>query len=267
MTDELPPGDDELHQDPSDRTSLASLMVGLLVVALMALVAVLGFGARDDGDVVTTDEPDAAPSTTSPTSPTTMAPPEPDPVEPSEPLGADSPIVGLTEARVRNTYVIVRVVERDGEPQMATMDLVPGRINLSVRGDRVVGASTEACDDPALNQAEAPRWLQQACDPRPDTDGPDVTGTLRAPTGADGAGAGGDTLALDVDADSDDYYQGLAVTPDADAMLRQSDGAPLGPQELAEGDTVRIWTAGSCRESSPVQCDIQAIVVQRSPGD
>jgi len=258
MNDELPPGDDELHQDPTDRASLTSLMVGLLVVALMALVATLAFGAGNDGEVVTTNNPDKAPSTTSPT---TIAPtdPEPDPAEPTEPVGGDSSLVGLTEAQVRDIYVIVRVVERDGEPQMATMDLVPGRINLSVQGDQVVGASTEACDD-ALPASESALWFQQACDPTPGTDGPDVIGTLRSDRGDA-------PLALQVDSEGDDYFQGMAVEPGPDAMLRHADGAPLGPQELAAGDEVRIWTASACRESFPVQCDIQAMVVLDSPGN
>ena len=69
-----------------------------------------------------------------------------------------------------------------------------------------------------------------------------------------------------MDTDGDDYYQGMAVEPGPDAMLRGSDGTPLGPQELAAGDQVRVWTSGACRESFPVQCDIQAMVVVRSPG-
>ena len=237
----------------TERASLTSFMVGLLVVALMALVAILAFGARDD--VVSTDDIGTAPSTTSPA---TSAPPTPEPDDPSAPVGADSPLVGLTEAQVRDTYVVVRVVERDGEPLMTTMDLVPGRINLVVQDDRVIGATTESCDD-ALPASESAAWFQQACDPSPGTDGPDVTGTLRS-----SASGGGGLLVLEVDDDSNDYFQGLAVEPGPDAMLRHADGAPLGPQELAAGDEVRIWTAGACRESSPVQCEIEAMVVLSS---
>ena len=59
------------------------------------------------------------------------------------------------------------------------------------------------------------------------------------------------------------YHQGMVVEVDPDrTVVRGSDGAPLSAQDLTADDVVWIWTA-ECAESSPVQCTIDAIVVDR----
>ncbi len=262
------------HDRSDGRAATTSAMVGLVVVALMALVAVLAFAARSDDGVVSSGGDDAAPN---PISPPTMIPTEPEPMVPTQPGGVDSALVGLTEDEVRADYVIVRVVERDGAPLMSTMDLVQGRIDLSVEDDVVVGATTEGCDEiaagatgpsaghqPATGEqpasADVPGWLRQACDPTPGEDGPNVTGTLRQEPGAS-------SLVLDVDDGGDDQFQGMAVRATDATQLRDATGAPIAADGLSAGDRVRVWTAPACRESFPVQCDIQAIVLTRSAGN
>jgi hypothetical protein len=44
-----------------------------------------------------------------------------------------------------------------------------------------------------------------------------------------------------------------------------STGTPLAAADLLPDDVVWIWT-GACAESSPVQCELQAIVVDRPAG-
>ena len=247
MTEPTDPIERPGADTPSKSSSNATL-VGLVIVVLLgvlAVVAVLAFRADDD-DVVSGD----GAGTTAP---------EPDVTEPeepvtSEPLGADSPLVGLTELEVRERYPLVRVVEVDGEPLPATMDLQPGRINLALEGDEVVGATVEGCEDMA---DDAPEWMAQACDPDPDNDGPTTSGKLLADP------AGGEALTLEVGTQGDQYHQGMTVRPAGDeTLIRTLDGTPLMADELLPDDVVYVWT-GTCRESSPVQCDIHAIVVDR----
>ncbi|MDQ2677619.1 MAG: hypothetical protein M3Y51_02660 [Actinomycetota bacterium] len=242
---EPPSGPAAKSSDSSNAT-----VVGLVIVVLLgalALVAILMFRDQNDDEVVTGDD---GVETTAP---------EPDVTEPeepvtSEPLGADSPLVGMTELEVRERYVSVRVVEVDGEPLPATMDLQPGRINLALEGDTVVGATVEGCDE--LGDDAAP-WMAQACDPDPDSDGPNASGKLLADP------AGGDELTLEVGTQGDQYHQGMTVRPASDeTIVRTTDGTPLTADELRPDDVVFVWT-GACRESSPVQCDIHAIVVDR----
>ena len=232
--------------DGSPSTPGKVAVVGVVVLVLMvllAVVAVLAFDAEEDDDVLV-DEPTTAP--------TTMEPSEPEPADPAEPAGADSALVGLTEAEVREMYPVVRVVEVDGEPLATTMDLQPGRINLALDGDTVVGATAEACDELT---GQEPVWMQQSCDPDPGTDGPQADGKLLAD--ADGG------FTLEVGTQGDQYHQGMAVEVDPDrTVVRGSDGAPLSAQDLTADDVVWIWTA-ECAESSPVQCTIDAIVVDR----
>ena len=56
----------------------------------------------------------------------------------------------------------------------------------------------------------------------------------------------------------------VAADPDLTRVL-DSRGTPLSGQDLVAGDVVWIWT-GECAESSPVQCELQAIVVDRPGG-
>ena len=244
------------HHDDPDTTedsrftpaNTAAVAVGLL--AVMVLVAVLGYLAYDaEQDDVVAD----GPAVTLPTVTTTVVPTEP---EPAAPLGADSPLVGLTEAQVRELYPLVRVVQVDGQMSPTTMDLQPGRISLAIEDGTVVGATTEGCDEAS---APDPEWIQQSCDPNPDTDGPDTTGKLLAAAdGADGA------FTLEVGTDGDQYFQGMAVEADPDTTrVLDTNGTPLSGADLLPDDVVWIWTDGTCAESSPVQCNLTAIVVDR----
>lgn len=238
--------DHEPEGDGSRRGTLA-VTIGVATVVLMAVLAAVVL-ATDDGDVLVADEP------TTTEAPTTMVPTEPEPIDPTPGTtpGSESPLVGLTELQVRELYPLVRVVEVDGQALPTTMDLLPGRINLSVADGAVVGATTEGCED--LTD-ESPTWVQQACDPDPENDGPDSFGKLIA--GVDGG------LALEVGFNADEYFQGMAVAPDDMTMVRDTTGAPLAADALVDGDVVWVWTTGACGESSPVQCDMAAIVVDR----
>ena len=249
MSEHSEPQHDDGTADGSDSSARTVAAVGITVLLLMAVLAVAAvvlFDAEDDDVLVD------APATP----PTTMVPSEPEPAEPSAPVGTDSPLVGLTEAEVRERYPLVRVVEVDGEPLMATMDLQPGRINLALADDVVVGASTEGCEEAG---AQDPEWLRQSCDPDPDTDGPNATGKLLA-------GETDGEFTLEVGTEGDQYHQGMTVGVDPDATrVLDSSGTPLTAADLLPDDVVWIWT-GECAESSPVQCEIQAVVVDRSAG-
>lgn len=224
------------------------MTIGVATVVLMAVLAAVVL-ATDDEDALVAEEP-----TTTTEATTTMVPTEPEPIDPApgDAAGTDSALVGLTELEVRELYPLVRVVEIDGQSLPATMDLLPGRINISVADGAVVAATTEGCEE--LTD-DSPTWMQQACDPDPEADGPDSFGKLIA--------GEGDGLALEVGFNADEYYQGMAVTADDMTMLRDTTGAPLAADELVDGDVVWIWTTGGCNESSPVQCDMAAIVVDR----
>jgi hypothetical protein len=231
-----------VEQGATPGTVAAVGITVLLLMVLLAVAAVLVFDAEDE--VVVVDD------TATTTTPTTMVPSEPEPVEP---VGTDSPLVGLTEGEVRERYPLVRVVEVDGEPLMATMDLQPGRINLALADGVVVGATTEGCEEAG---PQDPEWLRQSCDPAPDADGPNATGKLLA-------GVTDGEFTLEVGTEGDQYFQGMTVGVDPDTTrVLDSTGTPLAAADLLPDDVVWIWT-GTCAESSPVQCEIQAIVVDR----
>ncbi len=249
---------DAADDQPTDSTdggptfsSSNAAIVGLVIVALiaaLAVVAVLVFRADEDDEVVSGGDQGGSTSLPAETTP----PSEP---EPSVPLGADSPLVGLTEAEVRERYALVRVVEIDGEPQMTTMDLQQGRINLAVEGDEVVGATVEGCDEIT---DDSPPWIRQACDPDPDNDGPSTFGKLLADPD------GGDELTLEVGTQGDQYHQGMVIRPTSDeTRVVLLDGTPITADELLPDDVVYVWAADECAESSPVQCDIHVILVDR----
>lgn len=238
------------HTDQPDRST--ALLVGAVVLVLMVVVAVLAVAAFDADD-------DAGPGTGTDQLPSTSTPATsiPEPTDPSERPGADSALVGLTELQVRELYPLVRVVELDGEPLPATMDLQPGRINLALEGDVVVAATTEGCEEAG---PQDPEWLQQACDPDPAADGPDAFGKLLA-------GAADGEYTLEVGTQGDQYYQGMAIVIDPDrTRVLDTSGAPITAQDLRPDDVVWIWTAGACAESSPVQCELDAVLVERPAG-
>jgi hypothetical protein len=149
------------------------------------------------------------------------------------------------------------VVEVDGEALPTTMDLQVGRIDLSLEDGSVVAASTEGCEDAT---GEVPRWVRQACDPDPAEDGPDSFGKLVEDT-TSGA------LTLEVGFNGDEYYQGMSVRPagDEEPLVRGTDGSTLSTDDLVSNDVVWVWVDGPCAESSPVQCQVSAIVVDRPP--
>lgn len=228
---------------PSNSALAGVVVLGLMV--LVAVLAVLAFNAEDD-ELSTVDQPAT-------TAPTTMVPSEPEPTEPDEP-GVGAALVGLTEAEVRERYPLVRVVELDGEPGPVTMDLQPGRINLALEDGVVVRADVEGCEE--VGDLE-PTWLQQACDPDPAQDGPDTFGKLLA-------GEDEGAFTLEVGTGGDQYFQGMAIVVDPDrTRVLDSQGAPLTAQDLRPDDVVWVWTSGQCAESSPVQCELDALVVDR----
>lgn len=246
----------EQHDHPTDDTDgpdrSTAVLVGAVVLVLMVIVAVLAVAAFDAED---DDLAERLPSTSAPVASTPE--PAPEPTDPGGRPGDDSPLVGLTEAEVRERYPLVRVIEVDGMPLPATMDLQPGRIDLALEGDVVVAATTEGCDEAGPQDA---LWLQQACDPDPATDGPDASGKLLAGT-TDGG------FTLEVGTQGDQYFQGMAVVVDPDrTRVLDSQGTPLGAQDLRPDDVVWLWTAGACAESSPVQCELDAVVVDRPAG-
>lgn len=235
---------DQIDEPQEPRFTPANTAIaGITVLVLMVLVAVLAYLAfEDEDDALLVDD--------LPTSPTTLVPDEP-----TSPPGADSALVGLTEIEVRELYPLVRVVEVDGESLPTTMDLQPGRLNLSIEGGVVVAATAEGCEELT---PEEPAWMQQACDPDPESDGPDADGKLIE-------GEAG-TLTLEVGTQGEQYFQGMAVVADPDrTRVLDSQGTPLSAQELIAGDVVWLWT-DACLESSPVQCDVVAIVVDRPAG-
>lgn len=242
-----PHSDDRDTMGDTGGPGAVAVTIGIAIVVLMAVLAAVVLSTDDDEDLVA-DEPTTTEATT------TVLPTEPEPLDPpsSEAPGSDSALVGLTELEVRELYPLVRVVEVDGEPLMTTMDLLPGRINISIADGTVVAATTEGCEE--LTD-ESPVWMQQSCDPDPSTDGPDTFGKLVA--------GEGDALALEVGFNADEYYEGMAVTPEDMTAVRDTTGAPVGADELVVGDVVWIWTTGGCDESSPVQCDLAAVVVDR----
>lgn len=80
---------------------------------------------------------------------------------------------------------------------------------------------------------------------------PDVTGTVALR-------ADGPVLA---DA-SDAYFEGMSLGSVQDtAVVRGRDQVAAGVDELEDGEPVRVWIGGGCRESSPVQCDVVALHV------
>jgi hypothetical protein len=146
-----------MDEPASDRIRPNVIVTGVvLVMAVVALVAAGFLMTRDSGDSVSAgDSTPATPPGTGPaggTRPDTTTcnetAPVPRPrVEPTDDLTAEleAALVGCTEAnvtlRAEAAGWTVRVVERNGEGLMVTMDYVPARLNLAVN-DRVVTAAS-----------------------------------------------------------------------------------------------------------------------------
>lgn len=235
-TDELT----KLSTGTDDRHSPSNVaIVTVVILALMAALALLGYQSMesDDDDLVILPTTPGAPDTADPGAP-----------EPAEPVGA---LVGMTEAEVRELYPLVRVVEEDGVPRPSTMDIQTGRINLTMSGGEVLSHFTEGCED--LTSATA-SWIRQSCSPDPDTDGPDATGKLLD---------AGDSFTLEVGTMGDQQYQGMTVSIDpARTVVLDTNGAFVDADELRPDDVVSLWVA-ACAESSPVQCSIDVLRIDR----
>lgn len=81
---------------------------------------------------------------------------------------------------------------------------------------------------------------------------PDVTGVVVTSGRQDGA-----ALAEA----SDRYFEGMSLLRGDPVVVRGSSGERIEPTELRPGDEVRVWVAGACAESYPVQCDVEAVQV------
>ncbi|MFN7151131.1 MAG: hypothetical protein ACK4V6_16850, partial [Microthrixaceae bacterium] len=134
--------DDPDSTGDTGRPGTMAVTIGIATVVLMAVLAAVVL-ATDEDEQLVADEPTTTEATT------TMVPTEPEPIDPpaSEVPGSDSALVGLTEIELRELYPLVRVVEIDGEPLMTTMDLLQGRINISVADGTIIAATTEGCED------------------------------------------------------------------------------------------------------------------------
>lgn len=172
------------------------------------------------------------------------------------PVGSDSPLVGLTEIQVRERYPIVRIVEVDGTPRPATMDLQHGRVNLTIVNGEVAGAFVEGCEDKATVAPEL-AWAMTACEPS-DADEADASGTVAA-------SADGDAARL-VFRSADSALDGLVLRPLSDQpAVSDIKGNHMDLSELQVGDEINLWTVGQCGASEPPRCTIGAIVVTKGP--
>lgn len=237
------------HERRRARARRTSVLVGVAVVVAVGLVGAVGLGRDRTEDLATRPPEDLTSSTTTDapavTGPETTGPDVGTP-------GATSPFVGRTELELRETYPLVRTLFRDGQAVGGGFDLRPGRISISVEGGVVTAAGVECPDDVTLEP-----WAAQACDPGPD-DGPTVWGKLIP------AGGG---LALEPGFNARRYYEGLLVDPTSappGTPVHDMAGVTVPVAELRAEDVVHLWISGGCRESRPVQCTIDAIVVERS---
>lgn len=222
----------------------------LLVAGVVALVVFTGDGG--EGDV---DEPEPT-GPAEPREPGEPAPPADGPEPGAHPSGLDPthPLVGRSPAEARTVTPLVRVQWIDGEPMVVTMDLVPGRVGVAVEDGVIVAADVEGCEEAPPG---APGWVIQACELERDD-----TATVWGELVADG-----DRLVLAPSADADSYFEGMQVRPlpgpgDGGAPLwLDVDGAPVDVADLEAGQSVWLWISGACQESFPVQCPVDALVV------
>ncbi len=238
------------------RTRRTSVLVGAAVVVAIGVIGAVGLGRDRTEDLATVPPDDTTTSTT------TSAPAATGPVSGDPGFGTDSPLVGLTELEVRETYPWVETVWQDGVAFNTTADIQPGRVRLAVERGIVIGA---AADCPA--GVPLVGWASQACHPGPD-DGPTVWGKLipgdRETDGAIPGNTG--ALRLEPGFNADRYFEGLLVGPSntGGAPVHDMSGAEVAVGDLRAEDVVYLWIHDGCRESSPVQCTINAIVVDRS---
>lgn len=240
----------ERERDEVRAGARRQLVAILIAVGAMVLAGALALVLLGDDD----DDVDAGASTTSTSvagpdggSDTTMAGSD---LYPG--LSEQHPLVGRSELEARETYPVVRVTWLDGEALMTTMDLVPGRVNVAIDGGVVMAAAAEGCEEV---DDSSPMWARQACAPS-EADGPASFGRLIE-------GEAG-TLVLEPGLDAERYYEGVLVAPrDELPVLVDTTGAPVTQDELQAGQSVWLWIGGPCAESFPVQCELDAVLVER----
>ena len=215
-------------------------------VIVMGLIGAVALDDDRSAEVATVpphgDDPAASSTTDTTTTDTTTA----------STTTSTSPFVGRTEQALRETYPVVRTLFRDGRAVDGGYDLVPGRISITVDGGIVTAAGVECPETMKLAG-----WAFQACNPGPD-DGPTVWGKLIP-------GDAGE-LRLEPGFNADRYYEGLLIGPSntGRAPVHDMSGAEVAVGDLRAEDVVYLWMHDGCRESAPVQCTINAIVVDRS---
>ena len=84
---------------------------------------------------------------------------------------------------------------------------------------------------------------------------PDAIGTVVAlPQGID-------SVLIEFEPDAGfEYFEGTVFDVTTDAFPRAADGDGLAPLELRPGDRIHVWV-GVCRESFPVQCDVERVEI------
>ncbi|MFN8125728.1 MAG: hypothetical protein U0R64_04380 [Candidatus Nanopelagicales bacterium] len=116
--------------------------VGLLCTMTLLIAACAATPQPGTGP---TTPPDAPTGTTMPPDPIDPSPPEPSDLDPSRAEAVAKKLIDMTEAEATaaaaDAGMTVRVVERDGQQFPVTMDYSPTRINLTITGDRVTGAT------------------------------------------------------------------------------------------------------------------------------
>jgi hypothetical protein len=88
---------------------------------------------------------------------------------------------------------------------------------------------------------------------------PDVTGTAAV---MGGARDGGPRLTDP----SDRYYEGMSLVQADTTIVSAATGRTVGAAEIQDGDAVEVWVTGGCRESFPVQCDVEALRITSPTG-
>lgn len=108
-------------------------------VALLALLGLAACASPPETSQPTPSPP--TPPTSMPSSPSTS----PGPPDDFQPAAIPDGVIGATEAEAIGVLAAAglssRVVRRDGEDYMVTLDYSPTRVNLSIAEGRVVGAN------------------------------------------------------------------------------------------------------------------------------
>lgn len=79
----------------------------------------------------------------------------------------------------------------------------------------------------------------------------EVTGVVATPTA-------GSVLLVEA---SDPYYEGMSLGEGQPTVVTADDAPGLAVADLSAGTAIEVWVEGSCAESSPVQCPIEAVRV------